>query len=210
MEEIPIPSYGTGAPSVFSDLHIADDSTLFLVSEEQQCEIALEENIPLFSSQKSFCALTPGAILRGWSRIQGGDFIVDASSRTVVPGKGATGYAPLPLPDRLLSPSGLATDGLRFFASDDVGTGLWILQDGVPPRELVITSPGPANSVTHDGRRIWLLRGQDLIELGEQGQECRSFALPQALSGFAWSPGRCEALGTSRDKAMLYRYRLSD
>lgn len=210
IEEISIPSYGTGAPSVFSDLHIADDSTLFLVSDQQQCEIALVKGSPAFSSEKSFCALTPGYVLRGWSRKQGGDFIVDAASRTVVPGKGAAGSSPLPLPERLFSPSGLATDGLRFFASDDVGRALWILQDGGPPQEFATTSGGPTNSVTYDGLRIWVLRGQDLIELGEQGQECRSFTLDKILSGFAWSPGRCEALATSRDSETLYRYRLSE
>jgi hypothetical protein len=119
-----IPSYRTGAPSVFTDVFVSEEPRLYLVSDKQQCDIVMQNNQPVFTGSGSFCALTPGYVLRGWAKQGGEDHIVDAQSMSVISGNGADAYSLLP---HISEPSGLTSDGTILGISDSASSRLGVV-----------------------------------------------------------------------------------
>jgi hypothetical protein len=202
-----IPSYATGAPSVFTDLYVSGQQRLFLVNDQQQCEIALVGGAPDFDGSGSFCALTQGFSLRGWTRLGGIDHVVDADSRAILSGNGEDSY---PLPAALGNPSGLACDGERFWISDEAGSALWVVDPGGEPPFSRQAPAGGAAGVGFDGKQLWVLLGRDVVETALDGSLCRSLSLGEQLSGFSVEPGSGKAWGVDAAENRLYRYQLSN
>jgi hypothetical protein len=201
VESWEIPTYGTGAPSVFTDLYVSDEPKLYLVNDQQDCEIALVGGAPDFDGSGSFCALTPGFRLRGWTRFQAVDYIVDVESRSIVPGDSSGSIA---LPKNLQGPSGLASDPGQFWVSDGAGNRLV----AISPEGVVVAQfggPGPSTeSVTWDGDQLWVLAGGQVVEMTAGGTVCRSMSLDVTLAGF--SVQGTSGWGVDRHDERLYRF----
>ena len=195
-----VPVFGTGVDSVFTDLFVPSASKLYLINDGQHCDVVVAGGTPSFASP-TFCAASqPGWTLRGWAAHGGTDFVVNQQTRTITSGRGAD----LPLPADLVDPSGLASDGARFWVSD-AGSGVLF---GVDPSGGAVTRlvlPGDrADSVSWDGERLWVLDRRSVHLLDRAGRRVGGYTLDVSLSGISVRGTAAWGAGAGTDR--IYRF----
>lgn len=195
-----IPAFGTGVDSVFSDVYLSPEPRIYLVNDREQCEVAVVAGAPDFSgSAGTFCALTPGFVLRGWTTHESQDHIVDAEGRQIVSGTGER----WPLPDSIVEPTGLASDGEALWVADGRRRVLTRVTPGGDDVRSLSCPGDQTRSVSWDGSLLWVLDEDRVRLIGRDGVVRSVYELELDLSGLTIREGRI--FGVARDASTIYR-----
>lgn len=195
-----VPAFGTGVESVFSDIFISAEPMLYLVNDREQCVVALSGNAPDFSaSAGTFCALTPGFVLRGWAKHRAEDHIVDANGAQIVSGSGER----WPLPETVAQPTGLASDGEALWIADGGHNSLLRFVLGSSSARTIECAGDQVLSVTWDGSLLWVLDDDRLRGLDRDGVIRQIYSLDVELSGISYRDG--VFYGSARESSTIYR-----
>lgn len=198
-----VPAFRTGAPSIFTDIFLSAEPRFYLISDQQQCEVVLSGNAPSFeASSGTFCALTPGFVLRGWTVHGAEDHIVDSEGRQIVSGSGSR----WPLPPAVGTPVGLASDGDALWVADGDNCALHRLELGSTDSRRIACPGGGLRSVSWDGTDLWVLDEHRVHVIDRDGTIRRVLELGVDLSGITVREGRI--YGSQRNGETIFRFEI--